>query len=46
LQDRICTSRGADTKRLAFLAANLDLTNTPAESWKLKVAATRVVPVP
>ena len=46
LQDRICTSRSVDTKRLAFLAANLDLANTPAQSWKLKVAATRAVPVP
>jgi hypothetical protein len=47
LQDRICTSQSADTKRLAFLAANLDLANTPAESWKLKVAAAKhVVPVP
>jgi mono/diheme cytochrome c family protein len=46
LQDRICTSRSADTKRLAFLVANLDLANTPAQSWKLKVAATRAVPVP
>jgi hypothetical protein len=47
LQDRICTSGSDDTKRLAFLAANLDLTKSPAESWKLKVAAaTRPVPGP
>jgi hypothetical protein len=47
LQDRICTSRSADTKRLAYLTANLDLAGTPAESWKLKVAAaTRAVPRP
>jgi hypothetical protein len=46
LQDRICTSRSADTKRLAFLAANLDLTATAAESWKLKVATTGAVALP
>jgi hypothetical protein len=47
LQDRICTSRSADTKRLAYLTANLDLAGTPAESWKLKIAAaTRAVPGP
>jgi hypothetical protein len=47
LQDRICASRSADTKRLAYLAANLDLAHTSADSWKLKVAAaTHAVPEP
>jgi hypothetical protein len=32
LQDRLCTSRSAHTNRLAYLAANLDLTGSPAES--------------
>lgn len=46
LQDRFCTSQSPDTKRLYYLAGNLDLANTPAESWKLKVVATDPVPVP
>jgi hypothetical protein len=36
LQDRLCTSRSAHTNRLAYLAASLDLTGSPAESWKPK----------
>src|SRR5579883_120973 len=45
LQDRFCTSQSADTQRLYFLAGNLDLNNTPAASWKLKlVSATQPVP--
>ncbi|HEY4922163.1 MAG TPA: hypothetical protein VII40_18825, partial [Xanthobacteraceae bacterium] len=45
LQDRFCTSQSEDTKRLYFLAGNLDLANTPAASWKLElVSATRDVP--
>lgn len=45
LQDRACTSRSADTKRLTFLAANLVLDGSAA-SWKLKVATTERIPVP
>ena len=45
LQDRFCTSQSEDTKRLYFLAGNLDLRNTPAEGWKLKVVTTGLVPV-
>jgi hypothetical protein len=45
LQDRFCTSQSPDTRRLYFLAGNLDLKNTPAKSWKLElVSATREVP--
>ncbi len=46
LQDRFCTSGSADTRRLYFLAANLDLTATPAKDWKLEVVSTGLVPVP
>jgi len=47
LQDRFCTSQSEDTRRLYFLAGNLDLKATPAASWKLElVTATRDVPVP
>jgi hypothetical protein len=47
LQDRFCTSQSPDTRRLYFLAGNLDLKNTPAKSWKLElVSATRDVPMP
>jgi hypothetical protein len=45
LQDRFCTSQSQDTRRLYFLAGNLDLKDTPAKSWKLElVSATREVP--
>jgi hypothetical protein len=47
LQDRFCTSQSEDTKRLYFLAGNLDLAKTPAASWKLElVSATQPVPAP
>lgn len=38
LQDRACTSKSADTKRLMYIAANLDLEKGPTASWKLRVA--------
>jgi hypothetical protein len=45
LQDRFCTSQSADTQRLYFLAGNLDLNNTPAAGWKLRlVSAAQPVP--
>jgi hypothetical protein len=45
LQDRFCTSQSPDTRRLYFLAGNLDLKDTPAKSWKLElVSATQAVP--
>ena len=46
LQDRFCTSQSDDTKRLYFVAGNLDLTGTPAASWKLKLVTTGPVVVP
>jgi hypothetical protein len=47
LQDRFCTSKSDDTRRLYFLAGNLDLSRTPAASWKFKlVSATHEVPAP
>jgi len=45
LQDRACTSHGADTDRLAWLTKNVDLTGTPAEDWKLRVVSTGKVAV-
>lgn len=44
LQDRFCTSNSADTKRLYYLAQNLDL-DTPAKDWKLKLVDSGLVPV-
>jgi len=40
LQDRMCTSKSDDTKRLKFLAAHLNLDGTQAEGWKLAVTST------
>jgi hypothetical protein len=45
LQDRFCTSQSPDTRRLYFVAGNLDLKNTPAEGWKFKLVTTGPVPV-
>ena len=46
LQDRFCTSKSEDTRRLYFLAGNLDLKGTPAASWKLQLVTTGSVAVP
>ena len=46
LQDRFCTSQSEDTKRLYFLSGNLDLADTPAEGWKLKLVTTGPVAIP
>jgi hypothetical protein len=46
LQDRFCTSRSADTRRLYFMAGNLNLKGTPARDWKLKVATSGAVALP
>lgn len=43
LQDRFCTSRSDDTKRLYFLAGHLNLDGTAAEDWKLEVVSTGAV---
>jgi hypothetical protein len=46
LQDRYCTSRSEDTKRLEFIAGHLNLSGTEAAGWKLEVVATDPLPVP
>jgi hypothetical protein len=46
LQDRFCTSQSEDTRRLYFVAGNLDLAGTPAASWKLELVTTGPVAVP
>jgi hypothetical protein len=46
LQDRFCTSKSQDTRRLYFLAGNLDLKSTPARDWKLEVVTTGPVALP
>ncbi len=46
LQDRFCTSRSEDTQRLYFLAGHLNLNDTRAEDWKLRIVTTPAVPIP
>ena len=46
LQDRFCTSRGPDTRRLFYLAGKLNLTGTLAQDWKLRVVTSGPVSVP
>src|SRR6266568_6935117 len=46
LQDRFCTSKSADTKRLYYLAGKLGLSGTPAADWKLRVVTSGPVTVP
>jgi hypothetical protein len=45
LQDRFCTAKGADTQRLYFLGAHLNLEGTEAAGWKFLVTKSDVVPV-
>jgi hypothetical protein len=45
LQDRFCTSNGADTDRLYYLAGKLDVSG-PTKDWKLRVGTSGPVPVP
>ncbi len=45
LQDRFCTSDSADTRRLQFLTAHLNLDGTEAADWKLEIVASELVPV-
>jgi hypothetical protein len=45
LQDRFCTSRSEDTRRLYFLSGHLNLEGTAAESWKLELVSTGLVAV-
>ena len=46
LQDRFCTSKSEDTKRLYYVAGKLNLAGTPAQDWKLKIVTTGPVTVP
>ena len=46
LQDRFCSSKSEDTQRLYFLSGHLNLDQTQAEHWKLKVADSGPVPMP
>jgi hypothetical protein len=45
LQDRFCTSRSEDTRRLYFLAGHLNLNGTAAEDWKLEIVGSGEVAV-
>jgi hypothetical protein len=45
LQDRFCTSKSDDTKRLYYLASRLDLDGTPAADWKLRLVTSGPVAV-
>jgi hypothetical protein len=46
LQDRFCTAKGTDRDRLAYLAAGLNLNNTPAAQWKLRLVTSGQVTIP
>lgn len=46
LQDRFCTARGPDTKRLYYLAGKLDVSEGPIKGWKLKVGRTAKAEIP
>jgi hypothetical protein len=46
LQDRFCTAKGGDTKRLFYVAGKLNLKQTPIDGWKLKVAESGTARVP
>lgn len=46
LQDRFCTSKSADTKRLYFMAGHLNLKGSKAENWKLQMVSTGRVAIP
>ena len=46
LQDRFCTSKSEDTKRLYYLTGKLGLSGTQADNWKLRVVTSGPVTVP
>lgn len=46
LQDRFCTSKSNDTKRLYFMTGRLDLKGSRAEDWKLRTVSTGRVSIP
>lgn len=39
LQDRFCTAKGTDRDRLAYLTSKLELADTTAADWKLKMVS-------
>ncbi len=45
LQDRFCTAQGTDRDRLAYLASALNLSQTPAQDWKLFMVSSGKVAV-
>ncbi|MCE7027278.1 cytochrome P460 family protein [Jiella avicenniae] len=45
LQDRFCTAKGTDRDRLAYLTSQLDLDDTAAAGWKLKMVSSGPVAV-
>lgn len=45
LQDRLCTAKGPDIERLSYLVTHLNLGESEAEGWKLKVVGSGPVPV-
>ncbi|MGH6736133.1 MAG: hypothetical protein ACRECX_08645 [Methyloceanibacter sp.] len=46
LQDRFCTAKSEDTRRLYDLAGKLDTRSGPIADWKLKVGQTATASVP
>jgi hypothetical protein len=46
LQDRFCTSKSEDTKRLYYIAGKLDVSAPPIKDWKLQVGKTAEASVP
>jgi hypothetical protein len=46
LQDRFCTARSLDTKRLYYLAGKLEVASGPLKDWKLQVGNTATAAVP
>ena len=45
LQDRFCTARGVDRDRLAYISSALNLSQTPAQDWKLFLVSSGNVPL-
>lgn len=46
LQDRFCTARGDDTRRLYYMAGKLPVAGTSVQGWKLRVVTSGPVDVP
>jgi hypothetical protein len=45
LHDRLCTAKGPDVDRLHYLVTHLNLADSAAEGWKLKVVGTGPIAV-